>query len=313
MINEGLLSIVESVLGHGISKSRNNYAFKCPNGCHPTKHKLEVNLETQQYKCWICGNQKNGFKGNKIATLFKKTKQPYTKFIKLKEILKETFIYNDNNSEYVKEEIISLPSEFKYLYDISKSDILGLHAINYLKRRGLTKKDILKYNIGYCETGEYQKCVIIPSYDDDNNLNYFIARSFEPDSYRKYIMPPFSKNIIFNENMINWDLPIIICEGIFDAISIKRNSIPLLGKFFSEKLLQKIISSSVKKIYVALDNDALKDSLLICEYLMNEGKEVYFVNMKEKDPNELGFYKFNNIIQQTHPLTYSDFFKLKLI
>lgn len=312
MVNEELLKLVESVLGHGIPKSRNNYAFKCPNGCHPTKHKLEVNLENQHYGCWVCKSHKNGYAGKKISSLLKKTKQPYIKFIKLKKILNETFIYNDQNSEYVKDEIISLPYEFKYLNTITSSDIVGRHALNYLRRRGLTKEDILKYNIGYCETGKYTKCIIIPSYDENNNLNYFISRSFDPDSYMKYIMPPFNKNIVFNENMINWDLPITICEGVFDAIAIKRNSIPLLGKFFSKKLLQKIITSSVQKIYVALDNDALKDSVKICEYLMNEGKEVYFVNMVEKDPSALGFYKFNNIIQQTQPLSYSDFFKLKL-
>ncbi len=32
------------------------------------------------------------------------------------------------------------------------------------------------------------------------------------------------------EIFINWNSPIIRCEGMFDAISIKRNAIPLLGK-----------------------------------------------------------------------------------
>jgi hypothetical protein len=48
-----------------------------------------------------------------------------------------------------------------------------------LKSRGITKNDIEKYNIGYCETGRYAKMIIIPSYDENGQLNYFTGRSFE--------------------------------------------------------------------------------------------------------------------------------------
>ena len=39
----------------------------------------------------------------------------------------------------------------------------------------LTKEDIIRYNIGYCDTGMYSNRIIIPSYDRDNRLNYFIV------------------------------------------------------------------------------------------------------------------------------------------
>jgi hypothetical protein len=42
------------------------------------------------------------------------------------------------------------------------------------------------------------------------------------------------KNIIGFENMINWNVPIVLCEGAFDAIAIKRNAIPLFGKNISK-------------------------------------------------------------------------------
>ena len=58
--------------------------------------------------------------------------------------------------------------------------------------------------------------------------------------------------------MINWNVPIVLCEGAFDAISIKRNAIPLFGKNISKKLMQKLVTSEVKKVYLALDKDAIK-------------------------------------------------------
>jgi hypothetical protein len=76
--------------------------------------------------------------------------------------------------------------------------------------------------------------------------------------------------------------------------------------------MKKIINSSVEKIYIALDKDAIKQALQFCESLMNEGKEVYLVDINEKDPSEIGFKKFTNLIQNTLPLTFSNLLEKKL-
>jgi len=99
---------------------------------------------------------------------------------------------------------------------------------------------------------------------------------------------------------------------MFDAIAIKRNVIPLLGKTINKSLMLKIINSTVQKIYIALDKDAIKQALNFCETLMNEGKEVYLVDIADKDPSEMGFEKFTNLIQNTLPLTFSNLLEKKL-
>ena len=76
--------------------------------------------------------------------------------------------------------------------------------------------------------------------------------------------------------------------------------------------MKKILNSSVGKIYIALDKDAIKQSLNFCETLMNEGKEVYLVNLEDKDPSEMGFERFTNLVQQTIPLTFSNLLEKKL-
>ena len=38
--------------------------------------------------------------------------------------------------------------------------------------------DILKHNIGYCDEGKYSNRIIIPSYDSDGQLNFFVGRDF---------------------------------------------------------------------------------------------------------------------------------------
>jgi len=135
---------------------------------------------------------------------------------------------------------------------------------------------------------------------------------FEKEPYVKYRNPSASRDVIPNEHLINWNVPVILCEGLFDAIAIKRNAIPLLGKNIQSSLMKKIVTSVVDKIYIALDRDAIKQALKFCERLMAEGKEVYLVDLQDKDPSEMGFENFTKLIQTTLPLTYYDLMEQKL-
>ena len=193
------------------------------------------------------------------------------------------------------------------------AQIESKHAFKFLRKRGITPDDIIKYNIGFCKDGKYGGRVIIPSYDEMGKLNYFIARDYKDEASQKYKNPPVaSKEIIGWELFINWDAPIILVEGIFDALTIKRNVIPLFGKVLHDKLMQKLVMSSVNRIYIALDQDARRDALRQAEKLMSYGKEVYMVELEGKDANEIGFEAFLNTIEQTQPLTFQSLLEKKL-
>jgi hypothetical protein len=307
MINQSLVALTNSVLGTGKATARGNYAYHCPL-CHHHKPKLEINMSENAkgenaWHCWVCDK-----KGKKIYQLFKAVEVPPNIMTDLRAIVK----YTGPETKVVTEHKLELPKEFKLLNNIHSSDISARHAAAYLKSRGITEDDILKYGIGYCDKGRYTNMVIIPSFDVKGNLNYFTGRSFEKEPSTKYRNPSVSRDIIPFELFINWELPLILCEGPFDAIAIKRNVIPLLGKNIQSNLMKKIVMSSVEKIYIALDRDAQKQALDFCEKLMQEGKEVYLVDMKDKDPSEMGFASFTNLIQETYPLTFSGLLEKKL-
>ena len=307
MINQSLVALTNSVLGYGKQTARGNYAYHCPL-CKHHKPKLEVNMSENSkgenpWHCWVCDK-----KGKKLYQLFKAIEVSPETMTELKAIVK----YVGPETDVQVETKVTLPKEFKPLANIQKSNIMGRHALAYIKSRGITEEDVLKYGIGYCETGRYANMVIIPSYDERGNINYFTGRSFEKEPSVKYRNPSVSRDIIPFELFINWELPLILCEGPFDAIAIKRNVIPLLGKNIQTKLMKKIVMSSVEKIYIALDRDAQKQALNFCERLMQEGKEVYLVDMQDKDPSEMGFASFTNLIQETYPLTFSGLLEKKL-
>jgi DNA primase len=308
MVNGVLLGLVQSVLGKGNATSRGNYSFHCP-FCNHRKPKLEINLvpttkNENPWHCWACDT-----KGKTIRSLFKGVKVDGSKYSELNTILGTT--YKTDKIELTQE--VELPKEYKPLYNLSRTDITARQALAYVKRRGITPIDILKYQIGYCESGQYMNKIIIPNYSADGKLNYFIARSFEEDPFRKFDAPSADKNSIIGfENLINWDLPVILCEGAFDAIAIKRNAIPLYGKTLSNQLKKKLLSNSVKNIYLALDSDALKSTLRIAGDILQSGKTLHVVKLDGKDPSDMGFENFTELIQQSQEFTFSDLFSLKL-
>ena len=247
--------------------------------------------------------------GKTLVGLFKKLKAAPDKIAELKSILGFT----------TKEEVVSdktkveLPKDYKPLVNLARTDIMAKHALMYLKKRGINKADILKYNIGYCENGRYGGRIIVPSYDANGELNYFIARDINPDSKKKYDAPKCNKNeLIGLEYFINWNVPVILCEGIFDAIAIKRNAVPLLGKTIPKALMMKLVQSNVKTVYVSLDRDALKDALGYAQELLNLGKDVYLVDLKDKDPSEMGFEKFTKLVHEAEQLSLGELIYKKL-
>lgn len=311
-INEKIiLGLLESVLGKGKTTARKNAAFICP-FCHWSNPKLEVKLITDEKKenkwhCWRCGE-----KGKTLHSLFHKIKVPQSKINELERYIKPA----GKKTEEIAVNDITLPEHFIPLYELSELDLISSierkHAIKYLKSRRISEEDILKYNIGFATEGVYSRRIIIPSYDSEGKLNYFSSRTYLEDENQKYLNPPVGRNVIGLEYYINWNMPIILVEGIFDAITVKRNVIPLFGKDISEELMKKIVSSQVNKIYIALDNDAKREALKHCDRLMSYGKEVYLIELNGKDPSNIGFENFLNIIEKTEPLTFSSMLKLKL-
>jgi DNA primase len=304
-----VLTVIESVLGRSKSTARRNIAVPCP-FCHHSKPKLEIQLHTNEKKenpwhCWVCGE-----KGKTLISLFKKVKAPSYRIQELNNLIKP-------GSKMVEvNQTVSLPKEFIPLYNVDSLDsitaIEAKHAIKFLKKRGITENDILKYNIGFCPSGPYDHRIVVPSHDANGDLNYFSTRTYRDDESQKYKNPSVGRNIIGWEYYINWDVPLILVEGIFDALTIKRNVIPLFGKDISETLMKKIVGSQVQKIYIALDNDALKQAIKHCETLLSYGKEVYLVELGGKDANEIGFENFLNTIEQTQPLNFSTLINKKI-
>jgi len=320
-----ILNILEKVLGQSADIIKDDAAFWCP-VCKNEKHKkkLVVNLNPNHerygwWRCWICKDE-NKMGGKNLVSLLYRLKASkddinnLSKQLDTGTLLVKKDLSKDLFSDEVEDKTITvnLPSHFHPLYEYKSSSEYH-DALKYIANRGLSFSDIIKYNIGYCESGEYAHRLIIPSYDDIGKLNYFVSRTYYDSIKLKYKNPKINKDdIIIFDLFVNWKMPILICEGVFDAISAKRNSIPLLGNSLSSALNKKIIKENVKEVILALDMDIINTSLKYIEKFISNGISVKFINMDKKDPSELGFKKFIELYNNATPMHFEDLIRLKM-
>ena len=202
-------------------------------------------------------------------------------------LVSDSFYYSVEDSFYCKikdiEKIRVKNREelFKIIYNY------GFESISSILN--ITDEMIIKYNIGFCYQGEFQNRIIIPSYDEDDEINYFIARSILSKPKMKYKNPEAQKEIIiWNEHLIDWDKPVYLVEGVFDSIFLP-NSIPMLGKVLHERLY-KLIYEKAKKIIILLDPDAWSNTVKLF-HKINAGKllgKVWVIKLEgEKDVADL--------------------------
>ena len=267
-MSERKIKLVKDFLG-SFYRSKDEHLFHCPK-CKHHKKKLSINFDKNVFKCWICD-----YLGKDIGKLV----YSYGKAEHKSEWKKIAGIvdFSELDKEETEKVYVSLPKEFKTLSG-AKANPLSIPARNYLKERNLTRDDLVWWKIGYCPDGEYKQRVIIPSFDLEGNLNYFIARSYTKGTWQKYKNPPASKDFIFNELFLDWNEDVVIVEGVFDAI-VAGNAIPLLGSTLRENsyIFQKIVNKC-NKVYIALDQDAREKESKISKLFMSYGLDVYEVD-----------------------------------
>ena len=267
------LKILSDALGYS-SNQGDEYLFVCPS-CEHHKRKLSVNIAKNVYQCWVCD-----YKGRNVRRLIRRHGsfthlQRWDELTGRQDIAQFEDLFSTEKLAEVHEPV-ELPESFQSLANgIPRSAIT---AWRYLRRRGITEADVLKWKIGFCFTGEYRNRIIIPSFDDEGDCSYFIARSYNGDSY-KYKNPRSSKNIVFNELYVDWNEDLTIVEGVFDAI-VAGNSVPIMGSTLRSdaRLIQKIVYNDTP-VYMALDPDAREKENRIIETLLRYDIELYKIDV----------------------------------
>lgn len=314
ILQSELVPILNNVFGQRgrLRKGGSQLLYHCPmcTDKNLVTQKLEVSImgPTMGYfHCWRCN-----FRGKSFGSLLYKLQAPQSyreAIFKLTGDIRMARYQKSESSTYV-----CLPPEFHPMHK-SKGTPEYKNALAYLKKRGITREDILRYNIGYCESGEYEHHIIVPSYDAKGVLNFFMGRRYyKEDPGIPHKKPDVPMDIVGFESFVNYHEPLNLCEGVFDAMAIRNNAIPLFGKYPSPTLRANMNLFHTKRVNVVLDWDAESDSIKMYKRLHREvpGVEIHIVKLNGKDPSKLGFLKTHELIRTSREFDDTDLLRYEL-
>jgi len=281
------------------------------------KYNLEINTEDEVFNCWKCEEPKFSGHLSKLIRLLG-TKADYDLYKSYAGSYYDRFTSFEKKQDVdeVVDLTIELPREFISFHDMDNENQEHINAYMYMvNERKITKDELLKYRIGFCIEGKYAGRIIIPSYDIDGIVNYFVARSFKKQLKPPYMNPKVDKDlIVFNEGYINWDSTIYIVEGVFEMFSLV-NAAPQLGKTLSKRMVS-LLSERKPNVVIVLDPDAYVNAMRIFQTLSaiygSKSERVKIVKLKGKmDLDEIrrnvGEDKVRELLRGATQLTTDDY------
>ena len=266
------LTFLEQTFGDvSLTSDGKNASVICPyckeenkkQGKQTVKQKLAIRTDDFRHHCWVCGE-----KGRNLLPILRRFYPHAVNEFRLRFYRETDGGFGDSKDSTIKpKEELRLPDGFLLLAENTENPHPQVQeALGYLESRGITYRDLWYYKFGVAPNDiNQQRRIIVPSFDEKGNLNYYTGRSFYPNSKRKYIdcdeneEPIYSKqNIVFNESKICWQNELAITEGPFDLVKCDDNVTCILGSNFSQdSLLYSKIMYHGTPILLALDNDMM--------------------------------------------------------
>ena len=289
---EEIYKILVEFLGEskqgGYDAETNQYQFGCPfciekyGDDEKYKYHLDVNLREGVFKCWKCVSQDDDMQG-KLGKLIKRFggSDLYKRYKECVESIKEAHFYDISSFSGLTTSIepntyVRLPKTFRRI-NIEKCKDERL--LEYLNKRKINQDFIDKFSLGcttwHEEDYSMRNRIIIPSYDEFGDLNYYLGRDYTGKSNLRYKnCDADKKEVIFQESLINWDATIYLCEGSFDAMRFPSNGIAMLGKNLSSDyvLYKKIIERANADVVIVLDGDTAEIETKKLYRLLNVGR-----------------------------------------
>ena len=277
---DGVMDNLKSYLeSHNINTSR---LFHCLNPNHRDSNASMKYFDDGRCYCFGCGASYNlvdvvGIMENlDNRSAFKKTMQYYGKNF--------DNLPNKKSKQQCEKDYTKAYNVWAYNLKDNKQ------AMDYLLSRGLSKKIIKEYKLGFnsFDFKDFRfNAVIIPV-----SKNCFAARNIHSDEKLRYYKPKGCQVELFNtKSLTNMAKYCVITEGEFDCLSFETIGVNALG-LSSANNVNKFIEQekSLDKTYIlALDNDdagKLATNALIDYFNENNINYCTFDNCGYKDANQ---------------------------
>lgn len=289
-------------------------AFSCPvcNDVRKDKKKLIIRLADGTFHCWICEAR-----GRNFWNLFRKLAPAALHDPQCEGLFGDRRAAPSVATPAESEQAVSLPSQL-FLVGLDGAqdpDILAVRS--YLLNRGLTRNDMLRWRIAATTTGRLRRKAIVPSFDTDGELNYYVARTIDDSPFKYNNCKRPKTEVVFNEVDVDWTMPVTLVEGVFDAMKCPENTVPVLGSSLPrDSVLFRRLWEHRCKVTVAFDPDLKAKSHKVCSELSKAGLEVLQVWAPDgRDFGSMDKCDVSDVLALARPWESNDrlFFKIRNI
>ena len=289
-----------------LSTDSSEISVRCPFCGKAGKSKMCIIIETDVYHCWVCDE-----KGRGLGKLIKKVAPQ-----KLQEY-NEQYRSTKSPAQKIEEQIpdISLPEDFALLAGNDFLDPDGRQILKYATSRGFTKSKLWKFRVGYSKENQWRRRLILPSFDEDGELNFITGRAIDKANTFRYKNESVSRNtVVYNEIDVDFSRGLVLVEGPLDLIKVPYNATCLLGSSLNtESRLFHQIAKNQTPVILLLDPDVKKKVFRIADLLSDFSVDVK-VNFppEGKDINDLREDEVEHLIKTAQQYTYACKMKIKL-
>lgn len=330
------------------SESGSEIAISCP-FCGEHRHKLYVSPDGK-YICFKCGTH-----GGSLISMIMHVEHTTRK--NAYRLLQEHGVSSGSSRIVSQADNFNLFTELSSIvYDTKKSKPFsvprfpdGLKMLEdnlnnpesypylwYLKHRGLSLEDIIDNHIGYIVNGSVERdnkpplkitnSVVFITYNTDNQPVYWSTRSIDQHPYVKSLNGmskdnEFSKrNVVWNMNHVTNDCDMVICEGVFNAITCTQGNyvgVATFGKSITDDQIRLMRDLNPRHYLLFLDNDAKKQQLELYQKLTNIGIDSKKIRLVEnpygnRDANDLGKEITKELLDDSRPITLYNLIEMRI-
>lgn len=223
----------------------------------PSFH-LGIDIQKGAYHCWR-NPKHSGYNLDYVLA----------KVLKVSKAESRSIITKNSDLTFLPEREKDFDKIWEYM-DTFEDPIKYKDPIVYLKNRGFHNIESLcrRYNLKYCNYGEWAGRIIIPIYDDNGSLVSFTARDITGTSGIRYktLKSIYSKKkhneLLFNSNNRKENKDLILVEGPMDAMRVESvtrsvSCWALMGLELTPgriEVIKKHVSCFLS-VYLVLDND----------------------------------------------------------
>lgn len=168
--------------------------------------------------------------------------------------------------------------------------------------------------------------MVFITYNTDNQPIYWSTRSIKRHPYVKSLNGmakdnEFSKrNVVWNMNHVTNDRDMVICEGVFNAITCTQGNyigVATFGKSITDDQIRLMRDLNPRRYLLFLDNDAREQQLELYQRLVNMGVDSKKVGLVDnpydsRDANDLGKEITRKLLDDSRPITLYNLIEMRI-